>query len=178
MTSRITNGTLTVTITEALTLADADTNDHGVSATNVLSLPNIDEVVRRVVEIPTSETGLLSFAATVDDQVEADSAGASQVSYVAGHFDHDTVRYIRITNKDDTNHVTLVFRGESGAEFAVMLDSDNSFIYGCDTRDGAGVVNTTDAHSAAQSHTLGALRDITAQANSAPVDLEVFVAST
>jgi hypothetical protein len=178
MATTIINASLTVTITEALTLNDADTNDHGVSATNVLTLPNIDEVVKRIVEIPTSEVGLLSFAATVADQVAADSAGARQVSYVAGHFDHDTVRYIRITNKDDTNHVTLVCRGESGAEFAVMLDGHNSFIYGCDTIDGAGVVNTTDAHSAAQSHTLGALRDITAQANTASVDLEVFVAST
>tara|TARA_R110000824_G_scaffold17278_4_gene70381 strand:- start:209 stop:715 length:507 start_codon:yes stop_codon:yes gene_type:complete len=168
MASRITNGTLTVTITEALTLADADTNDHGVSATNVLSLPNIDEVVKRVVEIPTSEVGLLGFY----------SGTMIAAGYLAGQFDEANVRYIRITNKDDTNHVMLTFKTEGSAEFAVMLDSDNSFIYCCDTRDGAGVVNTVDAHNAAQTHSLEDLVDITALASSAPVDLEVFVAST
>jgi len=172
MTTTITNATLTVTITEAVTL-----NGYDQGSSNVLSLPNIDEVVKRIVTVSTTETGLFSFAANVASQVAADSGGVRQASYIAGHFDHDTARYIRITNKDDTNHATLVFRGESGAEFAVMLDAGNSFIYCCDTTDGAGVVNTMDAHSAAQSHTLEALRDVTAQANAADVDLEVFVAA-
>jgi hypothetical protein len=178
MASTIENGTLTVTITELLTMDDPLDNDHGISATNVLSLPNIDEVVKRIVEIPVTETGLLAFAGTVDEQVAADSAGARQDTYVAGHFNQNTVRYIRITNQDDTNHVTLVVRGESGAEFAVMLDGFNSFIYSCDTIDGAGVVLTTDAHDEAQTHSLGTLRDITAKADTGPVDLEIFVAST
>jgi len=59
----------------------------------------------------------------------------------------------------------------------MMLDGGHSFIYCCDTIDGGGVVDTADAHSAAQSHTLGALRDITADADTADVDLEIFVAS-
>jgi hypothetical protein len=152
-------------------------NGYDQGSSNARSLPNINEVVKRIVSISTTETGLFSFAADVASQVAADSGGVRQVSYVAGHFDHDTVRYIRITNKDDTNHTTLVFRGESGAEFAVMLDAGDSFSYCCDTVDGNGVVNTMDAHSAAQSHTLEALRDVTAQANTASCDLEVFVAS-
>ena len=172
MTTTISNATLTVTLTEEVTL-----NGYDQGSSNVLSLPNIDEVVKRIVTISTTETGLLSFSSNVESQVAADSGGARQVSYAAGHFDHDTVRYIRITNKDDTNHVTLVFRGESGAEFAVMLDVANSFIYGCDTADGEGVVDTTDAHSGAQTHSLGALRDITVKADTAACDLEVFVAS-
>ena len=172
MTTTISNATLTVTVTEAVTL-----NGYDQGSSNTLTLPNIDEVVKRIVTISTTETGLMSFAGNVASQVAADSAGARQVSYVAGHFDHDAVRYIRITNKDDTNHVTLVIRSESGAESAMMLDAGHSFIYGCDTIDGGGVVDTTDAHSAAQSHTLGALRDITADADTASVDLEIFVAS-
>lgn len=172
MTTTVTAASLTVTLAESITL-----NGVEQGASNVITLPSITAVVKRIVAIPTTETGLLSFAGNVESQVAAGSDGTRQLSYVAGHFDHDAVRYIRITNKDDTNHVTLVCRGESGAEFAMMLDSENSFIYGCDTADGGGVVNTTDAHSAAQTHSLGALRDITVKADTASVDLEVFVAS-
>jgi hypothetical protein len=164
MTSTIVAATLTVTITEAVTL-----NGYDQGSSNVLSIPNINEVVKRIVTISTTETGLLGFAT-------ASSTDLSK-SYVAGQFDEDTVRYIRITNKDDTNHVMLTFRTEGSAEFAVMLDGGHSFIYCCDTLDGGGVVNTVDAHNAAQAHSLEDLVDITADADTASCDLEVFVAS-
>jgi hypothetical protein len=163
MATTIVDATLTVTVSESVSL-----NGYEQGSSNTLTLPNIDEVVKRIVTIPTSEVGLLGFYATT----------MIAAGYLAGQFDEATVRYIRITNKDDTNHVTLTFKTEGSAEFAIMLDGGHSFIYCCDTLGGGGVVDTVDAHNAAQSHSLEDLVDITAQANTASCDLEVFVAST
>ena len=164
MTTTITNDTLEVTITEAVTL-----NGYNQGSSNVLSLPNIDEVVKRIVEITTTETGLLGFAADPHTDLAK--------SYVAGQFDENNVRYIRITNKDDTNHVTLTFRSAGNHEFAIKLDAYNSFIYCCDTVAGGGTAATMDASASALSISLANLIDITADADTASCDLEVFVAS-
>ena len=168
MTTTIANATLTVTVTEAVTL-----NGYDQGSSNTLTIPNIDEVVKRIVTISTTETGLLSFSAALSTAVASTAAD----TYVAGHFDQATVRYIRITNKDDAAHVTLRFRSLGGHEFAVMVDGGNSFIYCCDTVDGAGTVATMDANTAALTVALDNLADITADASTCVVDLEVFVAS-
>ena len=168
MTTTISNATLTVTVTEAVTL-----NGYDQGSSNTLTLPNIDEVVKRIVTISTTETGLLSFSAASTTAVTATAA----TTYVAGHFDEDDVRYIRITNKDDTNFVVLRFRSQGGHEFAVKVDGGNSFIYCCDTISGGGTESTMDANTSALTVALDHLADITADADTADVDLEVFVAS-
>ena len=127
MTTTIANATLTVTVTEAVTL-----NGYDQGSSNTLTLPNIDEVVKRIVTISTTETGLLSFSAASTTAVAAT---------------------------------------------AVMVDGGNSFIYCCDTVDGAGTVATMDANTAALTVALDNLADITADASTGVVDLEVFVAS-
>ena len=164
MPSTIVAATLTVTITEAVTL-----NGYDQGSSNVLTLPNINEVAKRIVTISTTETGLLGFA----------TAGATDLakSYVAGQFDEDTVRYIRITNVDDTNFVVLTFRSAGNHEFAVKVAKGNSFIYCCETAGGAGTAATMDASASALSLSLANLIDITADADTASVDLEVFVAA-
>ena len=58
MTTTISNATLTVTVTEAVTL-----NGYDQGSSNTLTIPNVDEVVKRIVTISTTETGLLSFSA-------------------------------------------------------------------------------------------------------------------
>ena len=91
-------------------------------------------------------------------------------------FDEDDVRYIRITNLDDTNHVGLIFKNEDSDEFGLKLDYGQSFIYNADLE--GGVVDTMDAAATAIStNTFADLVDITAIADTASVDLEVFVAS-
>jgi hypothetical protein len=82
--------------------------------------------------------------------------------------------YIRITNLDDTNHVTLTFKSVGNHEFAVKLDKGQSFIYNGDLAD--GVAATMDASASALSLALADLVNITATANSGACDLEVFVA--
>tara|TARA_R110000824_G_scaffold377699_1_gene569021 strand:- start:627 stop:1118 length:492 start_codon:yes stop_codon:yes gene_type:complete len=161
MASTITAGTLKVTLSEQIIL-----NGRDQGSKNTLSISNIKNVVKTIVTISTTETGLLGWGAN-----PYDNAGKS---YVAGQFDEDNTKYIRITNLDDTNHVTLIFRNEGNDEFAVLLDRGQSFIYNGDL-DG-GVVDTMDADSGAVTPTIADLVDVTAQANTASCDLEVFVA--
>ena len=96
-------------------------------------------------------------------------------SYLAGQFDEDDVRYIRITNLDSTNHVTLTFRDEDSTEFAIKVDAGHSFIYPGDNS--GGVVDTMHAGGSALTVSLNDLVDITADADTDSVDLEVFVGS-
>jgi hypothetical protein len=86
------------------------------------------------------------------------------------------VRYIRITNLDDTNHVTLTFKNENDDEFAVKLDKGQSFIFNGDLS--GGVVDTMDGiDGTGLTVSLGDLVNITALADTAACDLEIFVAS-
>ena len=163
MASTITAGTLKVTLTEQIIL-----NGRDQGSKNTLSISSINEVVKRIVTITTTETGLLGFATAPSTELS--------LSYRAGQFDEDDARYIRITNLDDTNHIMLRFRGENAAEFVLKLDYGQSFIYNGDLS--GGVVDTMDAAaSAISTHTLEDLVDITAQADTASCDVEVFVAS-
>ena len=154
MATTIEAATLTVTLTEEITL-----NGQDKGATNTLTVASVTEVSQRIINVPASEVVILAMGAAV----------------AAGQFDEDDVRYIRITNKDDTNHVTLVFRSESGDECVHKLDYGQSFIYAGDNS--GGVVNTHDANAGAiGSITLDDLVDITATADTAACDLELFVA--
>ncbi len=114
----------------------------------------------RIVPVPTSEIIILAFQATTPGP---------------GAFNEADVRYIRITNKDSTNFVQLIFRSEGGAEFAIKLPAGKSFIYNGSS---AGVVDTMDADSSALTVAFEDLVDITAKADTAECDLEYFVAVT
>jgi hypothetical protein len=156
MATTITAATLTVTLTEEISL-----NGQDKGSTNALTVASVTEVSQRIVEVPTSEITILSFQAT--------NPGA-------GTFDEADVRYIRLTNKDDTNHITLVFRSASSTECAHKLDAGQSFIY---AGTAAGIVVTHLASGSpdiGSSPTLVDLVAITAFANSAACDLEIFVA--
>ena len=96
-------------------------------------------------------------------------------SYLAGQFDEDDVRYIRITNLDSSNHLTLIFRDEDSTEFAIKVDAGHSFIYPGDNS--GGVIDTMHAAGSAITVSLNDLVDITAQADTSSVDVEVFVGS-
>ena len=155
MATTLTAATLTVTLTEAISL-----NGQDKGATNTLTIASVTEVSQRIVEVGTTEVILLAFQATDPG---------------AGTFDEADVRYVRITNKDDANHVQLTFRDENGTEFAVKLDAGHSFIYSGDNS--GGVVDTMIAAGSALTvpSTFADLVDITAVADTAACDLEYFV---
>ena len=150
MASTISAATLTVTHTEALTLNGVD---RGV--TNTLTIASINEVDHRIVTVDTSAARtLLSTSTTV---------GAG--TFIAGN-----VKYIRITNKDDTNFVEIgILRGSSEAAY-LKLEAGQTFCFYNDDLE----VNDSAV-------TIGGFSDfdtINAKADSANVDLVVFVACT
>ena len=153
MATTIEAATLTVTLTEQIEL-----NGQEKGSTNSLTISDVTEVSQRIVNVPASEVVILAMGTAV----------------AAGQFVESTIRYIRITNKDDTNHVILVFRSESGDECVHKLDYGQSFIYAGDNS--GGVVDTHDASASALSVSLDDLVDITATADTAACDLELFVA--
>jgi len=153
MATTITAATLTVTLTEEITL-----NGQDKGSTNALTVASVTEVSQRIVNVPTSEVIILAMGTAV----------------AAGQLVEGDVRYIRLTNKDDTNHITLVFKSENSNECSHLLDAGHSFIYPGDNS--GGVVNTHDASASALTVSLDDLVDITAQANTAACDLEIFVA--
>ena len=154
MATTITASTLTVTLTEAISL-----NGYDQGSSNTLSISSINEVHKRILTVPTSEI-----------EVVAMSTANSSGTFIEGD-----VRYMRFTNLDDTNHVTLTFKNENNDEFAIKIDKGQSFIYNGDMS--GGVVDTMDGiDGTGLTVSLGDLVNVTALADTAACDLEVFVA--
>ena len=126
MASTISAATLTVTITESISL-----NGTQQGATNSHTVGSVNEISKRIITVPLSEITLASFSTAV----------------AAGTFDESKVRYIRITNKDNANFVYLVFKNEYNNECCMKLDAKQSFIYNPDL--GSGVIDTMLANQVA-----------------------------
>ena len=155
MTSTLTAATLTVKITESI-----DLNGKNQGGSTTLSLASINEISKRIVTVTTTEATILTFSSAI-----------SQGTYVAAN-----VKYIRFTNLDDTNHITLTFKNENDDEFAVKLDKGQSFIYNGDIS--GGVVDTMDGiDGTGLTVSLADLVNVTADADTASCDMEIFVAS-
>jgi hypothetical protein len=154
MATTVTAATLKVTIIEEIILNRVDLGSKVVKR-----IESVTEVSRRIVEVPTSEITVLAFQAT--------NPGA-------GTFDEADVRYIRITNLDDTNFVQLTFKNQDGNECAHKLDAGQTFI--CSADNAGGVAETHDASTSALSVVFRDLVDITALAVGGVCDIEIFVA--
>ena len=158
MATTITNATLTVTLTESITL-----NGTQQGATNTKTFADIDEISKRILTITTNEATIATFSGAVGS---------------AGHYNDSAVRYMRFTNKDDENFITLTFRNQDNDEVAIKLDAGNSFIWTADNSGGmVDVLNATQDADAASDTALGNLTNIQADANTASCDLEIFIAS-
>ena len=119
MASTLSSATMTVRIVESIKL-----NGTEQGAVNTKIISSINEISKRILTVPTSEITITSFSTAVS----------------TGTFIEGDVRYIRITNKDDTNFVYLVFKNEYSNEFCVKLDFGQSYIYNTDQT--SGVIDT------------------------------------
>ena len=170
MASTIVAATLTVTLTESITL-----NGVNQGNTNTFTIGSIANASRSIITcLESAEVAILAVATT-------DSTNLTK-SYLAGQFDEDNVRYIRITNLDDANYIYLTMRtsGDSGAqEVAMKLDKGCSFIYGVDVDSGTAstIRGRASALGVDADSTIDNLIDIVGIANGTDVDLEVFVAT-
>ena len=150
--------TLTVTLKEGLTL---DGRDYGGSQS--YSFSSIGNVTRRIETITTTEAEVITFDTTV----------------AAGQYIPANVKYMRFSNLDDTNFITLTFKNENNDEAAIKLDAGQSLIWNGDNSGGmVDVLNATEAADANSDVALGDLKSVQADANSASCDLEIFVASS
>tara|TARA_Y100000593_G_C4232248_1_gene297578 strand:- start:5 stop:469 length:465 start_codon:yes stop_codon:yes gene_type:complete len=153
MTTTISNATLTVTITESVSL-----NGSEQGATNTLSISNIDEVFKRIVTCTASQTTtLLTFNAAVH--------GA------AGAIDLQDCKYIRITNKDDSNALELAVVG-AATLYQVELAAGESHILG-----NPEALMLAEADTSPSFGTMADLGSIQVNPGGNAIDVEVFVAS-
>ena len=158
MASTITASTLKVTIREDIKLNGVD--QGGVTT---LSIGSINEISKRIVTVTTTESTIATFSAAVAS---------------AGHYVAADARYIRFTNLDDTNFITLTFRNQDNDEVAIKLDAGQSFVWCGDNSTGMeDVFNATQDADAASDTAFGSLTNIQADANTGSCDLEMFVAS-
>ena len=170
MATTITPAVLTVSISENITLNGAPRG--GVNTTTIAGITNVSKNI--VTCLTSAEVAILGVTSAVSTDLGK--------SYLAGQYDEDSVRYIRITNLDDSEYVLLTMRtsGDSGVqEVCIKLDKGASFLYGVDKDSGteATIWGSNTAISAATGTTIYNLIDIVGIANTTPVELEVFVAS-
>ena len=157
MASTITPSTMTVKITETISL-----NGTAQGASNTQTYASIAEISKRILTITTNEAVIATFSGAVAS---------------SGHFNDSAVRYMRFTNLDDTNFITLTFRNQDNDEVAIKVDAGNSFIWAADNDGGMVDVFNAIAGDAASDTALGSITQIRADANTGNCDLEMIIAS-
>ena len=156
MASTIVAATLTVTITEAISL-----NGQDKGSTNALTIASVLEVLQRIVNVPTSEVEVLAFEATNPGTLT--TIGLNEAD----------VRYIRLTNKDDANFIQITIISENSNECAHKLEAGHSMLIPISNE---GVVDVHDASATALTVSFDDITSITALADTAVCDLQIFVA--
>lgn len=157
MASTITAGTLTVKVTETVSL-----NSTNYDSINILTVPSVNEVNQRIVTItPQASVILFTFASETG----------------RGQYVSDQVQYLRITNKDDTHSVGINIQttGGGGSNSWVILNAGRSFMLGSAVTSMQAVASSVVAVPALQD-----IEKITAYGPTAaaPMDLECYIAST
>ena len=149
MASTVTAADATILVSESINLGGVDR-----SGTHSRTISNIAEVDRRVMTV--SSSGEM-------DLIELDSNNGQ------GKFVRASIRYIRITNLDDTNFIRVRFKN-AGAETAdVKVSAGATFMLS---------TGSMDADTAAGAFSAFVdIDNISAQADTADVDVEFCVLS-
>ena len=158
---------LKVTIREELTL-----NGYDQGAKNILSISDIDEVFKRIVTCPANnETTVARFRSSVGN--------ASGTATFDSALDVQDVKYVRVTNLDGSNSLTLslqveVGEDDSGADTSasVLVEAGKSFVMGS-PHDG---ISLSDANANLVTDLVD-LDSLVVQPGSNSVNVEVYIAS-
>ena len=149
---------LTVTHTEDITL-----NGQQFGGTTIKSFSGINEISKRILTITTTESTIGTFSTAVAS---------------AGHYVAADVRYIRFTNLDSGNFITLTFRNQDNDEIAIKLDFGQTLVLNGDNANGmTAIFNATQDADANSDQAFGSLTNIQADANTGSCDLEMIIAS-
>jgi len=147
MASTIETSTLVVRISEEIEL-----NGKKLGNSNTHKIKSVNEVSERIVTVLAAGTTVLSLSTATG----------------AGTFIRDNVKYIRVTNLDNTNFARLAIITD-GTDIHIKLPALDSFVLSSGLA-GAG----EDSNSIAFNN----ITSIKAWADTASVDLEIFVASS
>jgi hypothetical protein len=161
MASTITASTLKVNIREDIKL-----NGVQQGGSHTFELNNVNEIYKRIVTCPANiDTTAARFR--------------SDTSLSGSSLDIEDVRYIRVTNLDDSNSVNLSLQidtgeNDSGANDSatLLLEAGNSFMMGS-TNDGIAV--SSDNNTVITD--LVDLESILIDPSANAVDVEIFIAS-
>ena len=155
MATTLDNATLTVQVREDITL-----NNRKLGGQNVHTIQGINEVSERVLSVPTDEVKILGLSGTIG----------------AGTYVTSDIQYIRLTNLDNSNFVRLSFisgsstvTGEKANRFDLKLEAERTMIF---TNASISGSNENLSFSSFSNFT-----DLKAKADTAAVDIELFVAS-
>ena len=151
MASTISNAALTVTVTETLNM---NGSNHG--STKQMTISGVNEVSKRIITV---------LASTDSTQIYAGAAAASIGTFITAN-----VKYIRITNLDDTYPVILSFSNGVDHHAQFSLAAGQIFI----------ITDTSasfDAESAIASFSGEDITKIEAMGVGGTVDIEILVAS-
>ena len=158
---------LKVTIREELTL-----NGYDQGAKNTLSISDIDEVFKRIVTCPANnETTIARFRSSVGN--------ASGTATFDSALDVQDVKYVRVTNLDGSNSLTLSLQVEVGEDdtgadtsASVLVEAGKSFVMGS-PHDG---ISLSDANANLVTDLVD-LDSLVVQPGSNSVNVEVYIAS-
>ena len=162
--------TLTVTLTESITM-DAAYGGDTISKSNVASITGINQVMSRVFTCPAADGG-------ISGTTIAKFSAAANTTDGATAIDLENTKYVRVTNLDSSNSVTLSLQisdDEDGAadhSTSILLEAGKSFMMGT-PHDGIAV-DDTNANFVTD---LVDLEAIVVQPGANAVDVELFVAS-
>ena len=161
MATKVTSGKLNVQVTETVTV-----NGVEQTYTNVNSVAGVNTTFHRIIRVALSNHATAPTNFTLLASTAAAAAGGS---FVAGE-----IKYIRITNQDDTNYVVLRLEDTGANQYYFRLAAGEIW-----TGYGAGFEANATAAATVDYTALRATADnIAAVANTAAVDVEVFIAST
>jgi|10_taG_2_1085330.scaffolds.fasta_scaffold19965_2 hypothetical protein len=127
MATTITAATLTVTMSESITL-----NGASQGASNTFSIASIKDIFKRIVTIDADDDATVAvFKSTVS------IAGGTADTGGDGALKKSDVKYIRITNLDDANSVNISLQldsdeDNSAADLSItyLLEAGRSFVMG------------------------------------------------
>ena len=146
-------------------------NENSYDSYNKHILKDINNISKRVMTVPVTESVLLSM----------DNSNVG-----AGTFVETKVRYIRITNQSDEWPLLLTFKNEDENEYIYKLDKQATYIYTGEAttkeiygiaRSGSGVMNSFDASNSTISgvdssfENMGDLINITGMASGSAEDI-------
>ena len=151
MATTVTAATLTVTIKESISLNNVDRN-----SLSTATISSIGEVSNRIMSISHATNGTEIISVST-------AAGV-------GTYDKTAVKYLRITNLDDTNYIILQMTDSSSHHWELKLESGKSLVIG-DT-------SSIDDQADIDNFSATAITKIIGKADTAACDIEIYIAST